>query len=226
MLVSIYLPTKNREALLRRAVDSVLAQTHTSLELIVVDDGSTDGTRDILDRLRTENAPDLRIVFHENNGGKGAALRTGFQHATGDILVIQDADLEYSVDDYPKLLEPFLSQEAQVVYGSRFLGSIQGMQLPNRIFNILIRWMTNLLFHAHITDEATAYKLIKTDVMRSLHLESQGFEICPEITAKLLKKKIPIYEVPITYRARNQRQGKKISWKDAFRAVATLLKYY
>ncbi len=224
--VSVLIPVYNEELYVEEVINT-LQETRLpfglTMEIILVDDGSTDRTRRILQKHRADET--FKVHYLKRNSGKGTAIREGLQYVTGDVVIIQDADLEYSVSDYPKLLEPFVTGNAQVVYGSRFLGQMQGMKLPNRLFNILMRNLVNWLFDARITDEATAYKLLKTDVMRSLDLKSQRFEICPEITAKLLKKKIMICEVPITYRARNHKQGKKIGWADAFTALWTLLKY-
>jgi dolichol-phosphate mannosyltransferase len=224
--ISVLIPVYNEELYVAEVLASLRKQSlpHSlTMEIIVVDDGSTDRTGVILDAQ--DQGETLKIFHLEQNFGKGAAIREGLKHVTGDVVIIQDADLEYSVSDYPSLLEPFISGNAQVVYGSRFLGDIKNMKLIYRTFNLLIRWLVNQLFQANITDEATAYKLFRTDVLRSLDLESTRFEICPEMTAKVLKRKIAIQEVPIAYRARNRSEGKKISWTDAFSAFWTLWKY-
>ncbi len=224
--VSVLIPVYNEELYVEDVLKSLTALRlpHAmELEIIIIDDGSTDQTRSIL--KKQDPAGTLKIFYLDKNFGKGAAIREGLKHATGEVVIIQDADLEYSIADYPQLLEPFISEDAQAVYGSRFLGNIRDMKLVYRAFNIFMRFLVNGLFGAQITDEATAYKLVRTDVLRSLNLQSRRFEICPEITAKLLRKNIPIREVPITYHARNRRQGKKISWRDAFSAIFTLLKY-
>ena len=169
--VSVIVPVYNEEAFVEEAVKELLAMRlphDLAMEVIVVDDGSTDRTRSILKQLGA--APSLQVYYQAKNAGKGAAVREGLRHATGEIVVIHDADREYSVADYPKLLEPFFSQGAQAVYGSRFLGEIRGMRLRYRLFNQLIRALANGLYGAHITDEATAYKALKTDLMRSLDL--------------------------------------------------------
>ncbi|MDQ3249503.1 MAG: glycosyltransferase family 2 protein [Chloroflexota bacterium] len=195
-------------------------------EIVIVDDGSTDGTREILDRWRSEAAPDMRIIFHEHNGGKGAALRTGFQHATGDILVIQDADLEYDPRDYIKLLEPLLEGRAPVIYGSRFMGGPRSaMSLSHTLGNKLLTIFTNLLFGTALSDMETCYKCFRRDVIDNMPLRSRRFEIEPELTAKILKRGYPIFEVPISYNGRDFHAGKKISWQDGFSAVRTLIKY-
>lgn len=225
--VSVLIPVYNEELYVEEVLqqlENLPLPANLDMEIIIVDDGSTDRTARILQQHKGR-AP-LKVFSQKQNFGKGAAIREGLKHVTGQVVVIQDADLEYSVDDYPRLLEPILTHRAQVVYGSRFLGRIEGMQWKYRAFNVLIRWMVNRLFHTHLTDEATAYKVLEIDLLRSLDLQSQRFDICPEITAKVLKKGIPIVEVPVSYRARNKRQGKKIRLKDAFSAFFTLLKYW
>jgi len=195
-------------------------------EIVIVDDGSTDGTREILDRLRQEQAPDLCILFHEQNGGKGAALRTGFQHASGDILIIQDADLEYDPRDYVKLLEPLLEGRAPVVYGSRFMGGPRAaMSLSHTLGNKLLTIMTNLLYGTSLSDMETCYKCFRRDVIQGMPLRSRRFEIEPELTAKILKRGYTIFEAPISYNGRAFHEGKKISWQDGFSAIWTLTKY-
>lgn len=195
-------------------------------EIVIVDDGSTDGTRDILNCWLAERAPDLQIIYHEQNGGKGAALRTGFQHATGDILVIQDADLEYDPRDYLKLLEPLLEGRAPVIYGSRFLGGPRAaMSLSHTLGNKLLTIFTNLLYGTALSDMETCYKCFRRDVIQEMPLRSRRFEIEPELTAKILKRGYTIFEVPISYNGRAFHEGKKISWQDGFSAVWTLTKY-
>jgi len=195
-------------------------------EIVIVDDGSTDGTREILDRWRAEAASDMCIVFHERNGGKGAALRTGFERASGDIFVIQDADLEYDPRDYVKLLEPLLEGRSPVIYGSRFSGGPRSaMSLSHTLGNKLLTVFTNLLFGTSLSDMETCYKCFRRDVIANMSLRSRRFEIEPELTAKILKRGYTIFEVPISYNGRNFHEGKKISWQDGFSAVRTLLKY-
>lgn len=195
-------------------------------EIVIVDDGSTDGTRTILDRWRTEKAPDMRIVFHEENGGKGAALRTGFEQATGDILVIQDADLEYDPRDYVKLLEPLLEGRSPVIYGSRFMGGPRSaMSLSHTLGNKMLTVFTNLLFGTALSDMETCYKCFRRDVIADMPLRSRRFEIEPELTAKILKRGYAIFEVPISYNGRDFHAGKKLNWQDGFSAVRTLIKY-
>jgi glycosyltransferase involved in cell wall biosynthesis len=195
-------------------------------EIVIVDDGSTDGTRDILDQWRQQMSPGMQIIYHEQNSGKGAALRTGFQHATGDIFVIQDADLEYDPRDYLKLLEPLLEGRAPVIYGSRFLGGPRAaMSLTHTMGNQLLTIITNLLYGTSLSDMETCYKLFRRDVIDGMALRSRAFEIEPELTAKLLKRGYSIFEVPISYNGRAFHEGKKISWKDGFSALRTLVRY-
>jgi glycosyltransferase involved in cell wall biosynthesis len=195
-------------------------------EIVIVDDGSTDGTRDILHRLEAESHPDLRIVFHEQNGGKGAALVTGFSYAQGDIFLIQDADLEYDPRDYPKLIAPIQEGISPVVYGSRFLGGPRkAMNFWNMIANKLLTLATNILYNAILSDMETCYKVFRSDVVQGMKIHARGFEFEPEFTAKVLKQGIRIYEVPISYNGREWSEGKKIKWTDAPIALWTLLKY-
>lgn len=168
----------------------------------------------------------MRIVFHECNGGKGAALRTGFEQASGDIFIIQDADLEYDPRDYVKLIEPLLEGRSPVIYGSRFSGGPRSaMSLSHTLGNKLLTIFTNLLFGTSLSDMETCYKCFRRDVIANMPLRSRRFEIEPELTAKILKRGYAIFEVPISYNGRNFHEGKKISWQDGFSAVRTLLKY-
>lgn len=199
---------------------------HIEREIVIVDDGSTDGTREILDRWKAEAPSDMQIIYHERNGGKGAALRTGFTHATGDIVVVQDADLEYDPRDYVKLLVPLLEGRAPVIYGSRFLGGPRSaMSLTHTMGNRLLTVITNVLYGTSLTDMETCYKVFRRDVIADIKLRSRRFEIEPEITAKILKRGYSIFEVPISYNGREFHEGKKITWRDGFVAVRTLIKY-
>jgi len=191
-------------------------------EIIVVDDGSTDGTRDVLRQLGDST---VRVLFQERNQGKGAALRTGFSHATGDYVLVQDADLEYDPNDWPRLLGPVLAGKARVVYGSRFTGERRNMLLLHWIGNRFLSLVTNVLYNTTLSDMETCYKLVDRALIESLALQSNRFDIEPEITAKILKRGVRIYEVPISYTGREFSEGKKIEWTDGFGALWTLLKY-
>ncbi len=194
-------------------------------EIIIVDDFSTDGTRNLLKSLENR----FKIIYHERNLGKGAALRTGFQHVTGDLVVVQDADLEYDPNDLKKMLEKFSEPGVQVVYGSRRLHhNYFARRHSGHIFafgGIFLTWLTNLLYSTKISDESTCYKMFKTDLLKSIDLQCQRFEFCPEITAKIAKKRVKIYEVPINYFPRHKNEGKKINWEDGLEAIWTLFKY-
>jgi len=232
MKVSIVIPVYNERATVEDIVGQVQAvDVGMERELLIVDDGSTDGTRELLAR---RFAPDsgVRVLFHERNRGKGAAVRTGIGHATGDVVVIQDADLEYDPQDYRELLRPIVEGEAQVVYGSRFLGrryrllgrdrvAFPVLYLGNRFLSIV----TNLLYRSSLTDMETCYKAIARPVLQELDLRATRFDFEPEVTAKILKRGYCIVEVPIRYQPRTQQEGKKISWRDGVRALWTLLKY-
>lgn len=195
-------------------------------EIVIVDDGSTDGTQEILARLYAEDATDLHIAHHAHNSGKGVALRTGFQQATGDIFIIQDADLEYDPRDYVNLLIPILEGRASVVYGSRFLGGPRSaMSLSHTIGNKGVTWFTNLLYGTILTDMETCYKCFRREVIEGMALHSRHFEIEPELTAKILKRGYSIFEVPISYSGRGFHEGKKLTWRDGFAAIITLVKY-
>jgi glycosyltransferase involved in cell wall biosynthesis len=189
-------------------------------QVIVVDDASTDGTPEIVAALMGD---DLRLLRQPRNLGKGAAIRRGLEEATGDIVLIQDADLEYEPDDYPALVGPIATGQADVVYGTR-APRFEGMRWPHRIFNWLAARLANLLYRAGITDEATCYKVFRNEVIRSIPLRCQRFEFCPEITAKVRKRGLRIHEVPIRYHARSVGAGKKIRWWDGVVALWTLVK--
>ncbi|MBE0447527.1 MAG: glycosyltransferase family 2 protein [Actinobacteria bacterium] len=225
-MVSFVIPAYNERLYIGdvvRALDKVALPHGVRRELIVVDDGSTDGTADYLEEMRGVDS--LRIHRLAKNGGKGSALRVGFSITQGDVIIVCDADTEYSPDDVPQVLEPILAERASIVYGSRFLGDISGMKLANRIANRILTMAANLLFRASITDEATAYKAFDRRVLSSINLNCTGFEFCPEVTAKILKRGYKIYEVPIKYEARGVKEGKKIKWQDGFIAIWTLIKY-
>ena len=193
-------------------------------EIVIVDDGSTDGTRDYLDTLRS--TPGITIVFHEINQGKGAGVQTGLRHATGDVLLIQDADLEYDPRDYPALLLPILEKRTQVVYGSRFRGGpTKAMFFWHMLGNRFLTFITNLLYNTILTDMETCYKVFTREVAGKLALKAKGWGFDPEITAQILLRKYRIYEVPISYNGREFEEGKKISWKDGLTVLWTLIRY-
>lgn len=195
-------------------------------EIIIVDDGSTDGTRDILARIEAEGRANVRIYYHDHNQGKGAAVVTGFGKATCDVFLIQDADFEYDPREYPTLLKPIEEGIATVVYGSRFLGGPRkAMNFWNMVANRGLTLATNILYNAILSDMETCYKVFRAEVVQGMLIRSRRFEFEPEITAKVLKKGIRIYEVPISYNGREWNEGKKIKWTDAPIALWTLFKY-
>lgn len=225
LTLSVIIPCYNEVEFLEKVLKRVRA-VGLADEIIIVDDGSTDGTRDILKRLESENHDDLRILYHERNQGKGAALVTGFRAATSDILLIQDADLEYDPRDYPTLLRPIEEGIAVVVYGSRFLGGPRkAMNFWNMVANKMLTLITNMLYNAILSDMETCYKVFRREIVRDMRIHARGFEFEPEFTAKVLKTGIRIYEVPISYNGREWHEGKKIKWVDAPIAAWTLLKY-
>jgi glycosyltransferase involved in cell wall biosynthesis len=191
-------------------------------EIIIIDDGSGDGTRDVLRQLGDST---VRILVHEENRGKGAAVRTGLALASGDYVLIQDADLEYDPDDWPKLIAPVIRGRASVVYGSRFTGERRNMLLLHWIGNRVLSLVTNVLFNSTLSDMETCYKLVDRKLLVDLGLRSDRFDIEPEITAKILKRGVRIYEVPISYMGREFDEGKKITWRDGFAALWTLVKF-
>jgi glycosyltransferase involved in cell wall biosynthesis len=224
MKLSVIMPVYNEletiEPILNRVDEVGLAD-----EIIVVDDGSVDGTREFLSELAPK-FPKVRLILHESNQGKGAAVRTGIEHANGDLLLIQDADLEYDPRDYPRLLTPIEDGVADVVYGSRFLGAPRRVTMFwHMVANKMLTFMTNLLYNSILTDMETGYKLFKREAIEGIPLQSRRFEFEPEITAKLLKRKTRIFEVPITFNPREYAEGKKIGLTDAFEAVWALIKY-
>ena len=220
-LLSVVMPVYNERTTIDEIVRRVLA-VPLRIELIVVDDGSTDGTGDMLDALQRE----LKFtLLHQKNAGKGAALRQGFAEVTGDLVVIQDADLEYSPEEFPELIELICQDKADVVYGSRFLGRHRVFMFTHYLGNRIVTLATNILYNTMLTDMETCYKAMRVEVLRSMTLQSSGFAIEPEITAKIFKRGYRVYEIPITYAGRGYDQGKKITWVAGFGALWVLLKY-
>ncbi len=227
MKLSIIIPVYNEAATVAQVIERVLEVELDTIEkeIVAVNDGSTDGTDAVLATLAARWPNPLKIVHHEQNRGKGAAIRTALEHVTGDIIITQDADLEYDPQEYPNLLAPFEDPAVQVVYGSRNLHRNPRSSWSFYWGGRLLSWIANLLYGSHITDEPTGYKALRADLLRSLDLQSDGFEFCPEVTSKVLRRGIEIHEVPISYRPRSFTEGKKINWCDGLRAIWTLLKY-
>jgi glycosyltransferase involved in cell wall biosynthesis len=213
----------------RETLREILGQVRTvdlggiEKEIVAVDDGSTDGSRDIL--AEEAAAGNLKAFYHDANQGKGAGIRTGIEHASGDIILIQDADLEYDPRDYPTLIRPIVEKRVAVVYGSRFLGPRKAMLFWHMLGNKLLTLTTNVLYNTILSDMETCYKCFRADVVKGIPLRSRRFEFEPEITAKVLKRGHRIFEVPISYYGREYHEGKKISWRDAPLAFWTLIKY-
>jgi glycosyltransferase involved in cell wall biosynthesis len=224
MKLSVVIPVYNEKSTIEEIVRRVQAvDVGMEREIVVVDDGSTDGTRDILRRLAAEK---LKVVLHEKNKGKGGALQTGFSEASGDIVLVQDADLEYDPRDHPKLLEPILEGRADVVYGSRFLGG------PHRVLfywhsvgNRILTMFSNMVSNLNLTDMETCYKVFRREILQKIRLKSERFGIEPEITLKVARLKCRIYEVPISYAGRDYSEGKKIGWKDGVAALFHIVRF-
>jgi glycosyltransferase involved in cell wall biosynthesis len=225
MKLSIVIPCYNEAKTIRQIVDRVRAAPIDQKEIIIVDDCSRDGTRDL---LRTEIAPLVdKIIYHEVNRGKGAALRTGFAAATGDIVLVQDADLEYDPREYPKLIKPILDGRADVVFGSRFMGSDahRVVYFWHMVGNKFLTLCSNMFTNLNVTDMETCYKAFRRDVLQKIVIEEDRFGFEPEITAKVARLRVPIYEVGIGYYGRTYEEGKKIGWRDGFRALYAIVKY-
>ena len=222
MQISVVIPVYNEVSTIREIVARVQA-VDLEKEIIIVDDGSTDGTRELLQEI-TLSQDNVRVLYHDRNQGKGAALRTGFEGATGDIVIIQDADLEYDPREYPVLLAPILDGRADIVYGSRFLGGPHRVlffwhYLGNRFLTLLSNALTNL----NLTDMETCYKVFKREVLNDIQLKSNRFGFEPEFTAKIAKKGFRIYETSISYSGRTYAEGKKIGWKDGVKAIFAII---
>jgi glycosyltransferase involved in cell wall biosynthesis len=221
-LLSVVMPAYNEKDTIEEIVARVLA-VPVRKELIVVDDCSTDGTREILVGLQRKLG--FRLLLHERNQGKGAALRSGFAEVRGDLVIVQDADLEYSPEEYPDLVQLICEGRADVVYGSRFLGRHRVFLFTHYLGNRLLNILTNVLYNTMLTDMETCYKVMRTEVLRSFALRSNGFGIEPELTAKIFKRGFRVYEVPITYDGRGYDEGKKITWRDGVVALWVLVRY-
>jgi len=222
-MISVVIPVYN-EANTIKEIIKMVQSVDLVKEIIIVDDASTDGTKDILNEIKDEGG--ITVFFHQSNQGKGAALRTAFQHVKGEIVIIQDADLEYDPREYSKLIKPILEGKADAVYGSRFLGGPHRVlffwhYIGNKIFTLLSNMLTNL----NLTDMETCYKVFKTSLLKQFTIESNRFGVEPELTAKLAKLKCKIYEVDISYSGRDYTEGKKINWKDGIAALYWILKY-
>ena len=226
MRLSIVIPCYNEIDTIDIIIKRIFAlELGLEKELVIVDDGSTDGTRDYLDQIRERE--DVIIVFHEKNSGKGAALRTGFQSATGDIIIIQDADLEYDPEEYPKLLEPIINGNADVVYGSRFIGgdSHRVLYFWHSLGNRFLTMFSNMFTNLNLTDMEVCYKMFRREILNDFELHEDRFGFEPEFTAKIARRNYVVYEVGISYHGRTYADGKKIGWRDGFRAIVVILKY-
>ena len=223
MKLSVIIPVYNEKNTVHEIVHRVKA-TGLAWEILMVDDGSKDGTREILAELDGKDG--VRVILHEKNQGKGAAVRTGLQNALGEVLLIQDADLEYDPREYPNLLKPIEEGIADVVYGSRFLGAPhRAILFWNMVANKLLTLMTNILYNNILTDMETGYKVFRREIVQDMKLRANRFDFEPEFTAKILKRNVRLFEVPISFNPREYSEGKKIGLRDAFEAVWALLRY-
>jgi len=225
--LSIIIPVYNEEKTINEVINQVLKVSLNNIkkEIIIVDDFSTDKTKEILDKIKSDS---IKIFYHQKNMGKGSAIRTALRHATGDIILIQDADLEYNPEEYPKLISPILDKKTKVVYGTRlsYIKSYRrNMYWLHYFGNWVLTLITNLLFNARLTDMETCYKVFTKDVIENIKLRSRRFDFEPEITAKILKTGYKIHEIPIIFQARKFDEGKKITWRDGIKALYYLIKY-
>lgn len=219
--LSVIIPVYNEITTLPKIIERVLEQPF-DIEIIIVDDGSTDGTRNFLQRITN---PKIKIIFHQENQGKGGAIRTAQSQISGDFVIIQDADFEYQPEEYGHLLAPLLSGQADVVYGSRFLGTHRAFYFWNFLANKILNLLTNVLYNTILTDMECGYKAFRSDIFKSIRIKSNDFDVEPELTAKLFKQNLKVVEIPITYFGRSYAEGKKISWRDFFPAIWALIKY-
>lgn len=227
MKLSIIIPVYNEEKNILKVINKVkkVRLKNITKDIVIVDDFSADGTRKILEELKDKS---LKIFFHQKNRGKGAAIRTALKHITGDIILIQDADLEYNPEEYPKLLKPIIENKTKVVYGSRLEAIKQNLENMYKIHylgNVVLTLITNILYGTKITDMETCYKVFKREVIRNIKLKAKRFDFEPEITAKILKKGYKIIEIPISFVGRRFDEGKKITWRDGIKALYYLVKY-
>lgn len=223
LILSIIIPVYNEKETINDIIDAVVATPYRK-EIIIVDDCSTDGTRNILTKIKKDG---LKVYLHDKNQGKGAALQTGFSHATGDIILIQDADLEYDPQDYSTLINPILEGKADVVYGSRFAGhgAHRVLYFWHYMGNRFLTFLSNLFTNLNLTDVETCYKAFRREAIAGVKIKEKRFGFEPEITAKMARKKLRIYEVPISYYGRTYEEGKKVTWKDGLRAMWCIIKY-
>ncbi|MDE2126846.1 MAG: glycosyltransferase family 2 protein [Armatimonadetes bacterium] len=222
--LSVLLPIYNERESALALIERVCA-VPLHLELIIVDDGSNDGTTDLLRNTVEGRRENVRVYYHTENRGKGAAIRTAIPHARSPITIIQDGDMEYWPEDFPAIINAFAVTGSSVVYGSRFLNGWPRMALANRLINRLLPWMVRVLYGARITDEATCYKAFRTALLQTIPLRCRRFEFCPEVTARVLRRGFSIVETPIRYEARSVAQGKKIRWTDGVQAIWTLVRW-
>lgn len=223
-MLSVLMPVYNERNTLLPLLERIRA-VPLDKEILIVDDASTDGTRELLCGEVEGKFPDVKVLYHPHNQGKGAAIRTAIPCARGEYCIVQDGDLEYWPEDYIPILQAFRAEKADVVYGSRFLNGWPPMRLPNRIVNKLLALMVRVMFRTTMTDEATCYKAFRTEALQSLPLTCRRFEFCPEVTAKAIRRGYRIVEVPIRYEARTMAEGKKIRWTDGVEAIWTLFKW-
>lgn len=222
MKISVIIPVFNEKETVQQILEKV-KNVDIEKEIIIIDDCSTDGTREILEKIKDSS---IEVVYHSENKGKGAAIRTAQGcHINGDVVIIQDADLEYQPEDYLKLIKPIQDGFADVVYGSRFLGSHRVFMFWHYFGNKLLTWLTNVLYNTMLTDMETCYKVFRVEIFKRLNIKSNRFDFEPEVTARIFKKNLRVVEVPITHYGRGYKEGKKITWKDGFIAIWTLIKY-